>query len=107
MAGALARDVTRDQLHAARRNLELAVSRLNDAVQVMLDNDLQTIQMRAHVAMTRGVKSVCSMASEAVSRAEEASVATDLGVQTTIQRSKDRHAAYGKKKPSKKKAPPA
>lgn len=97
MAGASARPVTREQLLDAKKRLELAARRLEAAIQVMIDSDLESIDMRAHVAMTTGVRGVCSMANEAQGRAEDASIAKDLGISTKIQRSKDRHAAYGTK----------
>lgn len=93
--------MTKEQLSEARKRLELAQQRLIDAVQIMLDSELDEISMRAHVAMTKHVQSVCSMASEAKSRAEDASIAKDLRIPTTIQRSQDKHAAYGPKNKKK------
>lgn len=67
-----------------------------------MDSGLDSINMRAHVAMTKGVQGVCSMAAEAKSTAEDASISKDLGLPTKIQRSQDKHAAYGPKKKGEK-----
>ena len=98
MAGATARLVKRESIIEAKKKLALAVSRLEQSIDIMNSNDIEEIMMRAHVAMTRGVQAVCSMASEAQTRAEDAFVAKDMGVPTKIERSQLRHGTNKKGK---------
>ena len=107
MAGASARPVTMSQLLKAKLVLEGTIHNLAESLKIMTNGDIPTIELRTHVAMTRGVKSVDGMASEARRKARNAHISKELGEPTDVEINRDHHAKYPPKpttgkKPKKK-----
>lgn len=98
MAGSSAQPVAMEDLLSAKLNLEIAVRRLDSAIDVMAKHGIKTILMRSRTSLTRGVSGVYAMATEAHNRAEDAIVSSQLGLQTRAANAKERYDTYGKKK---------
>lgn len=98
MAGASSQPVAMEDLLHAKLNLEIAVKRLDSAIDVMAKHGIKTILMRSRTSLTRGVSGVYAMATEASNRAEDAVVASQMGLQSRASNAKERYATYGKKK---------
>lgn len=100
MAGSSAQPVAMDDLLQAKLNLEIAVRRLESAIDIMARHGINSILMRSRTSLTRGVSGVYAMATEAHNRAEDATVSAQLGLQTRAANAKERYNTYGKKKKS-------
>ena len=104
MPGASARPVSLETIQRTQLLLEQASVRLKEAMKIMLDASIDTIDVRAHVAMTKGVRAMSGMSSEVKAKAEDAALSSTLGVPTKAQLNREKHATYDKPKPAKKKA---
>lgn len=98
MAGASAQPVNREDILKAKLQLEVVVNRLEEALAILIEDEIPSILLRSRTALTKGITSVYGMATEVKSRAEDARVSSRMGVQTKASESKDRYRKYGKKK---------
>lgn len=97
MAGKESGPVSKQELFAIKEMLKDAVSRIEHAVQVMIDAEISEVVLRSNPTKNDLLKRIDAFADDARSKTENASLSKRLGIQTKPQTSKDRYAAYGKK----------
>lgn len=103
MAGATARPVSIGQIQKVRLQLIQAAKRIEDALEIMVESNIDEIEVRAHVAMTKGVQAIVGMSTDIKNKADDKALSLALGIPTKVEVNREKHAAYDKPKPAAKK----